>query len=220
MNIPVIAPRLEPRWPIALAILFLLLLIVLLPDHMRLLPRWTPFVVAGIAWFPMALVTYGADNPRWLRIESTTLTVVAVFVLTVTATELVVLIRHIVSGSSPMGGLELLASSVIVWMCNVVAFSLLFWQVDRGGPAGRMGGSIAQPDWLFPQAGVAEITSSGWQPMFADYLFLSFSTATAFSATDSLPLTVRAKLMMMLQAMISLVTMVVVASRAINVLAS
>ena len=112
----------------------------------------------------------------------------------------------------------LLASSIGVWVDNVLAFSLLYWQLDRGGPHARANNLSRKPDWLFPQAGVPEDVLPGWQATYVDYLFLGFSTATAFSATDALPLTSRAKMLMMLESTISLLTLVIVAARAVNVL--
>jgi hypothetical protein len=108
---------------------------------------------------------------------------------------------------------------IAVWVVNVLVFSLLYWQIDRGGPEARINSWGARPDWLFPQGGAeAEIVPAGWNPAYVDYLFLAYSTSTAFSATDTLPLTSRAKLLMMLESSISLVTILVVAARAINIL--
>jgi uncharacterized membrane protein len=107
-----------------------------------------------------------------------------------------------------------------VWVTNVLVFSLLYWQIDRGGPEARMAHARSKPDWLFPQEGApAEDVPPGWRPAFVDYLYLGYSTGTAFSTTDAMPLTSRAKLLMMLESTISLLTVVVVASRAINILA-
>ena len=124
-----------------------------------------------------------------------------------------------VSRSAEIGGLQLLASSTAVWVTNALVFSLLYWQIDRGGPEGRVNAANTRPDWLFPQEGApAEDVPPGWRPAFVDYLYLGYSTATAFSTTDAMPLTPRAKLLMMLESPISLLTIVVVASRAINIL--
>jgi hypothetical protein len=115
--------------------------------------------------------------------------------------------------------LSLLASSIAVWVTNVTTFSLLYWEIDRGGPEARQNNAGTMPDWLFPQTGApAEDVRPDWRPVFVDYLFLGYSTATAFSTTDVMPLTSRAKLLMMLESAISLATIVVVAARAINIL--
>jgi hypothetical protein len=113
---------------------------------------------------------------------------------------------------------QLLTSSIAVWVTNVLMFSLLYWQIDRGGPESRVNNASTQPDWLFPQAGAPEDAPPDWRPTFVDHLFLGFSTATAFSTTDVMPLTPRAKMLMMLESTISLVTIVVVGPRAINIL--
>ena len=114
-----------------------------------------------------------------------------------------------------------LTSSVALWINNVLVFSLLYWQVDRGGPGARAADERRRPDLFFTQEGAPpDAMPHGWRPSFPDYLFLAFSTATAFSPTDVVPLTLRAKMMMMLESSISLITIVVVGARAINVLGS
>ena len=117
-------------------------------------------------------------------------------------------------------GIQLLASSVAAWALNVLLFSLAYWRLDRGGPEARANHANTRPDWLFPQQSVPEYVPPDWYPTFVDYLFLAFDTATAFSPTDALPLTSRAKVLMMLQSTISLVTVIAVAARAINILGS
>lgn len=212
-------PSAEPRWPVMLAIAVVFLLLGLLPERIRLLPAVVPYLVGAAGILPMAAVSLAADKAPWLRVERAAS--LAFFALMAVGTllglgQLVVLvIRH----APGIGGLQLLTSGVGVWVNNVLMFSLLFWQVDRGGPGARAAAASPRPDWLFPQEGAPRADlPAGWRPTFVDYLFLAFSTATAFSATDVAPLTPRAKLMMMLESMISLVTIVVVAARAINVL--
>jgi hypothetical protein len=212
------APRFEPRWPVALAILAVILLLVLLPERVRLFPTWVPYVV-GIAFIvPMAAVGLSAEKARWLRVERTIMLLIILVTGVGTLATLANLIGAMVRRSTEIGGVQLLTSSITVWVTNVLTFSLLYWQLDRGGPEGRANNASMKLDWLFPQAGAAEHAPPDWRPTFVDYLFLGFSTATAFSPTDALPLTSRAKMLMMLESMISLVTIVVVASRAINIL--
>jgi uncharacterized membrane protein len=107
------------------------------------------------------------------------------------------------------------------WVNNVMTFALLYWQLDRGGPEARVRHARVPKDWLFPQESApAGDVPAAWHPAFVDYLYLAYSTATAFSTTDVMPLTARAKLLMMLESTIALVTIVVVASRAINIFGS
>jgi hypothetical protein len=210
--------RIEPRWPAALAILVVLLLLTVLPGRVRLFPFWVPFVVVIATLLPMAVVALSAARARWLRVErAITLVFVALMGLA-NVSILAYLVRTMVSRPGDIGGLQLLTSSIALWVTNVLAFSLLYWQMDRGGPEARANDAGTRPDWLFPQSGAPADAPPDWRPTFVDYLFLAFSTATAFSPTDALPLTSRAKMLMMLESSISLSTLVVVASRAINIL--
>jgi uncharacterized membrane protein len=168
----------------------------------------------------MAGVTWADDKRQWMWIETLVLRFLAVVALAAQVTSLTVVIHQIIGGSTQPTGLTLLTSGVNVWFGTVIAFAVLYWQFDRDGPAGRMAEIGRQADWLFPADTNPEAVKPGWQPTFVDYLFLSFSTATAFSTTDTVPLTSRAKLLMMLEAAMSLATTLVVASRAINILGS
>lgn len=215
-----VAARLERRWPIVLAILAVVVITDNLPDHLQVMPSFTGYLAAACAAAAMALVAWSRDGVRWLRLEDAVVTATCLMLLGGCILALRVLITSIVGGSSPIGGFELLSSSVAVWVNNMLGFALLYWVTDRGGPRGRLAGADARPDWLFPQMSGAPGTAADWEPAFVDYLSLAFWTATAFSPTDVAPLTARAKLLMMAQASISLVTLVVVASRAINVLGS
>jgi hypothetical protein len=212
--------RIEPRWPVGLAILAVILLLALLPERVRLFPAWFPYVLGMALIVPMAAVGLSADKARWLRVERAIMLLFVVVTGVGTLANLANLIGTMVRRSAEIGGLQLLTSSVAVWVTNVLTFSLLYWQIDRDGPEARANNADTKPDWLFPQTGVPEDAPPDWRPTFVDYLFLGFSTATAFSPTDVLPLTSRAKMLMMLESTISLATIVVVASRAINILGS
>jgi hypothetical protein len=215
------APRFEPRWPVGLAILGVLFLLMALPGRIKLFPNWTVYVVAVAVLAPMAAVGLTAARARWLRVERTVTLLFFVIGAVVTLANLGNLIGAMVHRPSDISGLQLFASSIAVWVTNVLIFSLLYWQIDRGGPEARANNAGTMPDWLFPQEGApAEDVPPGWRPAFIDYLFLGYSTATAFSTTDVMPLTSRAKLLMMLESTISLATIVVVAARAINILGS
>lgn len=212
--------RIEPRWPVVLAILAAILMVVLLPERVVLFPAWFPYVIGIALILPMAAVRLSAEKARWLRVERTIMLLFIVAMGVGTLANLASLIRAMVRRSGEVGGLQLLSSSIVVWVSNVLIFSLLYWRIDRGGPEARANNAGTRPDWLFPQAGAPEDAPPDWRPTFVDYLFLGFSTATAFSPTDALPLTSRAKMLMMLESTMSLGTIVVVASRAINILGS
>ena len=106
----------------------------------------------------------------------------------------------------------------LVLLTNVVTFALLYWQVDGGGPAGRVAEPAPFPDFQFPQTTRQGLAAPGWRPHFGDYLYVAFTNVVAFSPTDTLPLTLRVKGLMALQSVISLSVLVVVLSRVINIL--
>jgi hypothetical protein len=129
------------------------------------------------------------------------------------------LIAAMLAGHAGVGR-TLLLDAVNIWVTNVVIFALWFWSLDRGGPAARGLTHASQIDFLFTQqqGGVQLPQSQDWAPGFVDYLFLAFTNATAFSPADTFPLTPRAKLLMMAEAAISLITIAIVASRAVGIL--
>src|SRR5262245_53268993 len=215
---PAQALRLEPRWPVALALFAVLGLLAVLPGRVKEFPTWVPWVLGITLILPMAIITLTAGKAPWLRVERTIALVFFVAAASGTLANLADVIAVMVRRSGEISGIQLLTSSIAIWVINVLTFSLLYWQLDRGGPEARANSAISRPDWVFPQEGAREDVPPGWRPTFVDYLFLGFCTATAFSPTDVLPLTARAKVLMMLESTISLVTIVVVASRAINIL--
>ena len=158
MKEPAQVLRIEPRWPVALAILAVLFLLAVLPGRVRLFPAWFPYVVGIVVLAPMAAVGLTAGNARWLRVERTVTLLFFVFAGARTLANLAYLIRAMVRRSAEISGLQLLTSSIAVWVTNVLVFSLLYWQIDRGGPEARANNAGTKPDWLFPQAGGSPTT--------------------------------------------------------------
>jgi uncharacterized membrane protein len=113
---------------------------------------------------------------------------------------------------------RLLVAALLVLVVNVVTFALLYWELDGGGPAGRIAEPALFPDFQFPQTVTEGLAEPGWQPRFGDHLYVAFTNLVAFSPTDTLPLTRRVKGLMALQSMISLGVLVVVLARVINIL--
>ena len=128
-------------------------------------------------------------------------------------------VHALLYGAKGATGQGLLIDALNIWLTNVIVFALWFWNLDRGGPALR--GLRKEPvaDFLFPQMSADCPGHGNWSPGFIDYVFVSFTNATAFSPTDTLPLTARSKLLFMVQAMASLLTVGLVAARAVNILA-
>jgi len=115
---------------------------------------------------------------------------------------------------------RLLVAAGLILLANVVIFALLYWELDGGGPAGRVAEPAAFPDFQFPQTATEGLAAPGWRPRFGDHLYLAFTNIVAFSPTDTMPLTLRVKGLMALQSVISLGVIVVVLSRVINILPS
>ncbi len=118
----------------------------------------------------------------------------------------------------PNPALVLLLSGASIWATNVIAFALWYWEFDRGGPVSRLEGRSPYPDFMFPQMTAMELTPPGWGPRFIDYLYLSFTNATAFSPTDVMPLARWSKLTMLVQSAVSLALGALVIARAVNIL--
>jgi hypothetical protein len=220
MTEPAHTLRYESRWFPALAILVVLGLLAVLPHHVQGLPVWVAHLAALAVLVAMAAVMLTPAHTLWRRIERLLIILLAAAYVANTILELVDLIGVITLHPAKSNAFSLLSSSVAIWVANMLTFSLLYWQIDGGGPYARAHPGRGQPDWLFPQAAPPEDGAPAWRPLFLDYLFLGYTTATAFSPTDAVPLTHRAKLLMLLESLISLLTLVMVVARAVNVLPS
>jgi hypothetical protein len=154
-------------------------------------------------------------DPQWRMIRYLAIGLITVMTV-MNFAALAELVRALLSGKTE-GGTTLLVDAVIIWTINIIVFALWFWGLDGGGPAVRHAHQKPAFEFLFPQALIKD--AGPFLPGFVDYLFLSFTNATAFSPTDTMPLSQRAKLLMMAEAMISLLTIAFVAARAVNILA-
>jgi hypothetical protein len=167
--------------------------------------------------FGLSLFAHWLRLPPWLG--NTAVLVVVAILLVVNILSLVKLIQLILYHVKDIDGLRLLGSSVVIWISNVLAFSLLYWLMDGGGPDERLNSDAWHADFVFPQPVRQIDANANWRPNFLDYLYLGFTTATAFSTTDTVPLTTRARMLMMLEATASLLTIAITAARAVNILA-
>jgi uncharacterized membrane protein len=133
----------------------------------------------------------------------------------------VILVASLVAHSAiHITGGQLLASGGAVWFTNAIAFGLAFWELDCGGPVARALASAARkPDFQFPQDENPQLAREGWAPRLWDYFYVSLTNATAFSPTDAMPLTRPAKALMAAESVLSVVTVLLVAARAVNILA-
>jgi uncharacterized membrane protein len=130
---------------------------------------------------------------------------------------LVLLVQGLLAGGST-AGTPLIFAAMQIWITNVIVFGLWYWELDRGGPSERCREDHREPDFLFPQMTTPAAAPQHWTPHFVDYLYVAFTNATAFSPTDTMPMTRWAKALMTVQSIASLLTVVLVAARAVNVL--
>jgi uncharacterized membrane protein len=212
-----IASHREPRWPALLAVVAAIALQLVLPDSLirglgnrGLIPALEGALIVALL----------IANPGHISIEQSRLRVIGIALIALTTVANVISLGellHALLYGSKAGGRPLVYASVPIWLTNVIVFGLWYWELDRGGPAARQLPTHRHPDFLFPQMSTPG-SSPGWVPSFLDYLYTSFTNATAFSPTDTMPLTDWAKLLMMLQSLASLVTVAVVVSRAVNIL--
>jgi hypothetical protein len=208
----------ESRWPMALAVVALVVMTLLLPRSLIIHPRWPVPLGEGLLLVAVIIGDPGKIDRR-SRPERV-LTIGLVALLAGNALwGTVQLIDALVRGGSAVDSAgSLLAAGGLVWLSNCVAFGLVYWELDSGGPAVRAHGLPAHPDFAFPQQLAPEIAPPGWRPRFVDYLYVGFTNATAFSPTDVMPLVPWAKLAMVLQSTVSLALLGLVIARAVNIL--
>lgn len=208
----------ERGWPAAVAIAGAIALQLLLPRRLSLPPRELLPVLEGL----LLLVLVGA-NPARLRREHRVLRVISTSVVGMitlaNGTSAALLAHRLVTGqASSDSASDLLLTGGSIYLTNIIAFALWYWEHDRGGPFARSAARRHHPDFLFPQMAAPELASAEWEPRFLDYLYLSFTNATAFSPTDTLPLSRWAKALMASQSAVSLVLVALVVARAVNIL--
>jgi uncharacterized membrane protein len=207
----------EPRVQVTIAIVAAIALMLALPSRVASHPRW---VLPGLALLLLVGV-FVARTPRLrsrtrvLRIAS--LSLIAVMTLS-NATSGARLIVDLVRSEGIKNPSELLLTGGAIWLTNVIVFGIWYWEFDRGGPIERAAGSQPYPDFVFPQMTSPDLAPPDWEPGFVDYLYVSFTNAMAFSPTDAMPMTRWAKLTMLTQSLISVITLVLVIARAVNIL--
>jgi hypothetical protein len=206
----------EHRWPAALAVAVAIGLQLMLPNPVVPQARYVLPVIELVV-----LVGLVAVNPFRIDRESAALRVASLgltgLVVLANAWSVVLLVTKLVTGR-PDAPTQLLTGGGEIWLINVLAFALVYWELDRGGPAARTNAAQDFPDFLFVQMQNPDFAPRNWQPAFVDYFYLSFTNATAFSPTDVMPLSRWAKMTMLVQAAVALVVVVLVVARAINTL--
>jgi uncharacterized membrane protein len=192
-----------------------LVLQVVLPDDMALHPWWLLPGVSVLLVVALLLVNPGRMS-QFSAVERTISLLIVGLVTVVNAWSAASLVHSIATATiGDRAGAVLVTGGIVYWT-NIVAFSLWYWEFDRGGPGRRAAGRAEFPDLQFPQMADPDLAHRDWEPSYLDYLYFSFTNAAAFSPTDVMPLRIWAKMTMMLQAVISLVLAVMVVAWAIN----
>jgi hypothetical protein len=199
-------PLLESRWPATLAVIAAIALYVTLPASLLLGPRWVLPALEGAILVPLIVA-----RPHRRAGEAGPSRVAAIVLIALAnignVGSLVLLVHDLLIHRGEITGRTLLFAAIQIYLTNVIIFGLWYWELDGGGPARRLARNPRLPDFLYPQM----IT-----PNRAPHL--SLTNATAFSPTDTMPLTHLAKVLMGLQSLASLLTIALVAGRAVNIL--
>jgi hypothetical protein len=202
------------RWPAAIALLIVGALYAVISGALTFGPRAFLLGLVTVLLVPLLSAHQQGRHrlARWLALGLVSLVTVALVV------SVFLLISSPLSGETPAP--TLLQDAALLWVINVVTFAVWYWEIDGGGPAQRLREDHTSEDFLFPQGNLGDKTARNWAPGFLDYVFLAFNTSTAFSPTDTAVLSRRAKVLMMVQALLSLLILAVLVSRAINTLAA
>ena len=202
-----------PRWPAAVALLAIGASYLALSEYVTVGPRiWQPGLIAVLVVPLLIAQTWG--RYRLARTMSFVL-------LGVVTAALLIRVFFLITTLSGRGasGLSVLVDAVLIWVGNVVTFAVWYWEIDGGGPAERTMDAHASEDFVFPQIAQQDgKRAMGWAPSFLDYLFLAFTTSTAYSPTDTPVLSRRAKILTVVQSLLSLVVLLVLVGWAVNTL--
>jgi hypothetical protein len=207
----------DPAWHAQLTMLFAMVLQLLLPDRFVFGSR---YILLGVEALLLIAMSFTTPKERIFRSISRRINVFLLIGFTGIANgyALVELANKLLQSGRVNNGRALILAAVNIYLTNLVVFGLWYWEMDGGGPGQRAKAANYEYDFLFPQNQNEAYAHPRWQPTFIDYLYVSSTNAMAFSPTDTLPLSRRAKLLMFVQSTIALVTIGLVAARAVNIL--
>lgn len=220
-------PRPEHRWPAGVAIIVVLVLYALLPSDLIFLNGYAVIALCLVLFVPAIII-----NPRrFTKQTGWSRAITLALVLVITIVNQITLLRLVIElVSSNHEGPALLLAALQVWVTNVIGFALLFWELDRGGPVARstrVREDLRAADFRFPQdedhdasteVAARSAMRAGWQPTFVDYFYFSATNSMAFGPSDAMPLTHRAKLLMIWEAFAGFVILALVIARAVGLI--
>jgi hypothetical protein len=209
--------RKDPFWAAQLVLAGAILLDFALAEKVSVGPSWG---LPGLEALALIGLVAASPHPR-LRDAKLRRQLALGLTALVTAGNILslILLCHYLLQGGRSNGRALIGSGIVLWVTNVLLFGIWYWQLDRGGPVARTANPEALPDFLFVQMTERRYAPADWKPGLVDYLYTSFTNATAFSPTDTMPLTPTAKWLMSAQALTALVTIGLVVARAVNILA-
>jgi hypothetical protein len=208
----------EHRWPAALAVIAAAALQLALPRRLAMPPRYLLPTLEILLLVGLTIADPGRIDRRDQRLRIAGIALIAAVSLANGWSAIRLVTDLLRSGPVAGSAARLIVNGGSIYLTNIIAFALWYWELDRGGPAARTHGVECYPDFLFPQMGTPDLAPNDWEPAFLDYFYVSFTNATAFSPTYVLPLSRPAKVMMLLQSAVALATVALVISRAINIL--
>jgi len=207
----------EPLWHIELAVVVAILIQLFLPNKLFIGPKYLIVVMELLLMVALRIMS-PITHTKAGRIKRFAGLMLIGVISFANISSLILVVQKLINGGQTTGK-QLIVAALAIYLTNIIMFGLMYWALDGGGPGGR--GTHQPPvDFLFPQMTTTSLVTEqpGWKPSFMDYLFISITVGTAFSPTDAMPLTHRAKLLMSIQALVSLTTVALLAARAINIL--
>ncbi|HSX43786.1 MAG TPA: hypothetical protein VLE69_00595 [Candidatus Saccharimonadales bacterium] len=206
------SPLREPIWHVQLAVIAAILLQMSINHHLAVGPKYAVAGFEALLLISLAVVRPGVhSNSARLRLRRL-LAVLLIALVSIANLGSLLLVLHALLYGGQVSGRDLLTSGVAIYLTNIIIFGLWYWELDNVDDNER--------DFLFPQMTAPESATHqpNWQPAFFDYLYVSITNGSAFSPTDTMPLTHRIKFLMTAQSLISLATVVLVTARAVNIL--
>ena len=206
----------EHRWPVALVVLLVISMQYLLPQKLSLSLQTPICFFEAVLLFAVVVV-----NPKRISehiVSARVLGVLLIATMSLSNTASAIKLIDAIIAKGVTDARSLLLSGGSIWLTNVVVFGLWYWELDRGGPGKRAQAIHPFPDFMFPQMSDPLYAPHTWHPNFFDYLYTSFTNASAFSPTDVMPLTRWAKMLMLIQSMTALLMVGLVIARAVNIL--
>lgn len=187
-----------------------------LSNRLSLQPRWLLPSLEAVLLVGLTIANPVRQNRESTLIRMGSLALVAAMSLA-NSDSAIRLIHQLLVGTAGDKAGPLLAGGAEIYLTNIIAFGLWYWEFDRGGPAARTAARRPFPDFLFPQMANPDLAAPDWTPTIVDYLYISFTNATAFSPTDTMPLSRWSKVAMLAQSAVALATSALVIARVVNI---